>query len=76
MRPADFAGEVEVDDGGMAACGQEEPPPADPGRVLDVRGEVDLVILLVSGVRASAGPRETPAIDPETWAALKAQQMA
>jgi len=27
-------------------------------------------------VRASAEPRETPAIDPETWAALKAQQTA
>jgi len=53
-RPAAFAGEVKVDDGGMAAGGQEEPQPADPGRIPDVRGEVDLVILLVSGVRAEA----------------------
>ncbi len=57
-RPADFAGEVKVDDGGMAAGGQEEPPPADPGRIPDVRGEVDLVILLVSGVRAEASGRK------------------
>jgi hypothetical protein len=67
------AGGEDLDDGGMATCGREEPPPANLGRVADVRGEVDLVILLVSGVRASAEPRETPAIDPETWAALKAQ---
>ena len=36
-RPADFAGEVEVDDGGMAACGREESPPADPGRAAGQR---------------------------------------
>jgi len=53
-RAFDGAGQVEIDNGGVATGGLEEPASAQPCRVPHVRGEVDLMAFLVAGTLTEA----------------------